>query len=166
MGWSTGSLLASNDRINWQVRSRIDAYDLAVDPGRAETVLATTEQGIQRSADGGRTWLPAGEPAALLLHWSDPDQLHAVGTDGRILRSVDGGRTWSDAGGRVPDAPAIFTAYDEHVFVATRDGRVLRSADAGTTWQPLSAPRAQHPGPYAEQQDEHLTPDACRGGGV
>lgn len=134
---TTGSLLASSDRVTWQTRSSIDAYDLAVDPGRADTLLATTERGVQRSTDGGRTWSPAGEPMALLLHWSERDRLHAVGTKGQLLRSTDGGATWTETGGRVPDAPAAFTVHGEQYFVATRDGRVLRSADAGSTWQPL-----------------------------
>ena len=80
---------------------------------------------------------------ALLLHWSERDRLHAVGTGDQLLRSTDGGATWAETGGRVPDAPAAFTVHGEQYFVATRDGRVLRSDDAGATWQPLETSLSQ-----------------------
>lgn len=134
---TSGSLLASTDRRSWETRSTIAAYDLAVDPSRAETVLASTEQGLQRSTDGGRTWRPAGGPPVLLLHWAAPDRLDAVGADGQLLRSTDGGTTWSPTAGRVTDPPAAFTSHGDQLFLATRDARVLRSADAGATWQPM-----------------------------
>ncbi|WP_147427351.1 F510_1955 family glycosylhydrolase [Micromonospora globbae] len=133
---TTGSLLASSDRLTWQARSTIAAYDIAVEPGQPEILLATTEQGLQRSTDGGRTWTPAGGPATVLLHWADRDRLHGITDDGQILVSGDAATTWSSAG-RVPAAPAAFTAHDDTLFVATGDGRVLRSTDAGASWQPL-----------------------------
>jgi photosystem II stability/assembly factor-like uncharacterized protein len=139
---TTGSLLVSTDRREWQERSRIEAYDLAVDPGRPETVLATTGQGLQRSTDGGRTWAPSGGPVILLLDWAAQERLQAVGVDGRVLRSADGARTWTPTGGRAPEAPVAFTTHEDTLFVATRDGRVLRSADSGVTWQAMETSRA------------------------
>ncbi|WP_157744415.1 hypothetical protein [Micromonospora viridifaciens] len=65
----SGALIASSDRTTWDSRSQIDAYDLAVDPKRADTILATAERGVQRSTDGGRTWQPSGAPPALLRPW-------------------------------------------------------------------------------------------------
>ncbi|MEU5941064.1 F510_1955 family glycosylhydrolase [Micromonospora sp. NPDC047548] len=134
---TSGTLMASSDRVTWDTRSQLDAYDLAVDPQRADSVLATTQRGLQRSTDGGRTWQPAAGPAAVLLHWLDDERLYAIGVDGRIRRSTDGGDTWSSTGGTVPDTPAAFTVHGEQLYVATRSGEVRRSVDAGTTWQPL-----------------------------
>ena len=130
-----GALMASADRVTWQVRSSIELHDLAVDPARPETVLAATEQGVRRSVDGGRTWSPPSGPPLRLLHWSTPGQLWAVASDGRLLRSADGGVAWTATGGRVPDTPAAFTVDGDTIHLATADGRVRRSSDAGATWQ-------------------------------
>ncbi|MFI5489155.1 F510_1955 family glycosylhydrolase [Micromonospora echinaurantiaca] len=139
---TSGSLLASTDRLTWQKRSEIDAYDLAVQPGQPDTLLATTEQGLQRSNDGGRSWTAAGGPAFVLLHWASRDRLHGITADGQILVSADAAVTWSRTAGRVPDAPAAFTTHGNVHFVATADGRVLTSADAGATWQPMPTSRS------------------------
>ncbi|SCL56164.1 F510_1955 family glycosylhydrolase [Micromonospora chersina] len=134
---TSGTLMASSDRTTWDSRSRIDAYDLAIDPKRADTVLATTERGVQRSTDGGRTWQPSGGPPAILLHWQDAERLYALGVDGRILLSSDGGGTWSPTGGTAPEAPVAFTVHGDRLFVATRSGDVRSSSDSGTNWQTL-----------------------------
>ncbi|GAB3155195.1 hypothetical protein GCM10027290_51050 [Micromonospora sonneratiae] len=134
---TTASLMASTDRVNWQVRSTVETNDLAVDPGRAETLLAATDQGVRRSGDGGRTWSSASGPALRLLHWSEPTQLWAVAPDGQILRSTDGGAAWSTTGGRVPNAPAAFTVDGGTMYVATEDAKLLRSTDTGATWQAM-----------------------------
>ncbi|MER5338591.1 hypothetical protein [Micromonospora sp. NPDC002717] len=105
---TSGTLMASSDRITWQTRSTIDAYDVPVDPSRPDTLLATTDQGILRSTDGGRTWAPAGGPPALLLHWS-PRELVAITKDNTLMRSVDAAATWSPTAGRAPAAPAALT---------------------------------------------------------
>ncbi|MFE9692324.1 F510_1955 family glycosylhydrolase [Micromonospora sp. NPDC005806] len=134
---TSGTLMASNDRTTWDSRSQIDAYDLAVDPKRADTILATTERGVQRSTDGGRTWQPSGGPRALLLYWLDAERLYAIAVDGRILLSTDGGDTWSPTGGTAPDTPVAFTVHGDQLFVATRTGDVRRSTDSGSSWQSL-----------------------------
>lgn len=41
----TSSLLASQDRLSWQARSRVEAHDLAADPQRPDTILASTPHG-------------------------------------------------------------------------------------------------------------------------
>ncbi|NJP35803.1 F510_1955 family glycosylhydrolase [Micromonospora thermarum] len=138
---TSGSLLASSDRLTWQKRSEIDAYDLAVQPGRPDTLLAATERGLQRSNDGGRSWTSAGGPAFVLLHWASRERLHAITADGQILVSTDAA-TWSRTAGRVPDAPVAFTTHGGVLFVATDDGRILTSADAGATWHPMPTSRS------------------------
>ncbi|MCZ7379833.1 F510_1955 family glycosylhydrolase [Micromonospora sp. WMMC250] len=133
---SSGALMASSDRMTWETRSTLEAYDLAVDPHRPGTLLASTEKGLRRSTDGGRTWTPAGGPPAMLLHWS-ARELVAIMADGTLVRSVDAAATWSSTPGRTPGAPAALTVYENVIYLATRDGRVLRSSDAGVTWQPM-----------------------------
>lgn len=133
---SSGALMASSDRMTWETRSTLEAYDLAVDPHRPGTLLASTDQGLRRSTDGGRTWTPAGGPPAVLLHWS-PRELVAITADGTLVRSVDAAATWSSTPGRAPGAPAALTVHENVIYLATQDGRVLRSPDAGVTWQSM-----------------------------
>ncbi|MEV4482703.1 F510_1955 family glycosylhydrolase [Micromonospora coxensis] len=135
---TSGVLMASTDRASWERRARIEAYDLAVDPTRPDTLLVTGEQGVRRSTDGGRSWSPTGGPAVLLLHWS-ARELVGVAADGQVLRSTDAAVSWTPTGGRVTDAPAAFTAHEGRLYLATRDARVLRSDDAGRTWHPLAS---------------------------
>lgn len=134
---TSGALMASSDRVTWQTRSTIEAYDLAVHPHHPDTLLATTEHGLQRSTDGGRTWTPAGGPPAVLLHWS-PRELVAITADGTLVRSLDAAATWSATAGRAAGDPAALTVHENLIYLATQDGRVLRSADAGATWQAMT----------------------------
>jgi hypothetical protein len=71
---TSGTFMTSADRRTWQRLSRLPLRDFAVSPTRPDAIIATTEQGPVRSADGGRTWqhLP-GAPALLVLAWPAED---------------------------------------------------------------------------------------------
>ena len=95
---------------------------------------------VQRSTDGGRTWVeqPVGTDADL---WSVSfvDAAHGlVGGDSAVLTTADGGATWADVTPPAELAPegiwdaGIATAA--HLWVTTADGAVLRSSDGGATW--------------------------------
>ena len=51
-----GQLIASTDRTTWQTRSTIGLRDFDVSPVNQQTLLATTDTGLQRSSDGGTAW--------------------------------------------------------------------------------------------------------------
>lgn len=70
-------------------------------------MLTTTEQGLLRSADGGRTWTSIlGAPRLAVLAWEEV--LMGVGTDGVVYRSTNTGRTRIPAGdGAGEDAAAV-----------------------------------------------------------
>jgi hypothetical protein len=48
--------MVSSDREKWESRSTLALRDFAVSPTDPDAVLATTERGLARSADGGRTF--------------------------------------------------------------------------------------------------------------
>ncbi|GIJ06641.1 hypothetical protein Sya03_59930 [Spirilliplanes yamanashiensis] len=132
---TTGELLVSADKTTWETRSTTPLRDFAVDPADADGLLATTEQGLARSADGGRTWTATGEPA-LLLDWTATGALWAVAVDGTVRHSTDSARAWSTRGS-VPGTATAFAADGENLYVAVADRGVLHSSDGGQKWTQL-----------------------------
>jgi photosystem II stability/assembly factor-like uncharacterized protein len=151
---------AANGR--WTVDKTLSGHDvrcLEVDPLNPDQVYAGTQgQGVFRSADGGRTWQPAGLPGVIVKSLAAsphrPGLLYAGTKSPPLLyRSEDGGAHWEELPGfrRVPGrwywlspAEPPFSAYvlalalsphDPDVLLAGIEaGAVLRSADAGRTW--------------------------------
>ncbi|WP_373995751.1 F510_1955 family glycosylhydrolase [Streptomyces sp. NP160] len=168
-GWDSisGQLLASDDAgHSWQARSDVAARDLAIDPYDPATVVATTAEGLQRSADGGRTWsVVAPSPLPVVVEWTDGGDLYGVEGDGAVLHSTDAGSSWDRIGdiGGSPEAitsqspvPAAPTAADApsadeaptatvlHVAVA-REGEhpsIATSRDGGRTFSEQALPDA------------------------
>jgi hypothetical protein len=91
----TQRLMVSSDRTTWERRAQIPLADFAVSPGDPEELLATSEQGLARSSDGGATWTTRGKvpgaPEGLSAH--EPSELY-VATETGGHRSTDGGRTF------------------------------------------------------------------------
>jgi photosystem II stability/assembly factor-like uncharacterized protein len=135
---------------------------VAVDPGRPERIYAGTEnEGLWHTADGGRTWTPAGPgigPADVTAVAAAP------GADGRpgtvyagtepsaLFRSADGGASWVELRGLAalpsattwsfpprPDTHHVrWIGVDPHdarrLYVAIEAGALVRSLDGGDTW--------------------------------
>jgi ligand-binding sensor domain-containing protein len=109
----------------------------AADP----VLFAGMDQGAFRSADGGRTWVPAGlagHPVRDLV-WLGP-MLYAA-TDRGLFRSEDAGEKWSPLGEGLKDRQPrrllfpLAPASGAEAFVATDRG-VLRTGDGGERWLP------------------------------
>lgn len=140
-GWDAGTgrvMVSGDDGATWEIRSTMDLRDLAVSPENPDTLLATTEQGLLRSDDGGRTWAPsAGAPILVVLAWAAPDSLYGVAPDGGVQHSGDGGASWVARGrvGGQPEALAV-TRHDgvETVLVAVSDTGILSSSDGGNSF--------------------------------
>lgn len=128
-----GQLITSTDRTSWQTRASIDLRDFDVSPDDPNTLLATTQTGLQRSVDGGATWTPAGGPPLLLLAWDATDRLWGVTNTGDVLRSADAGNSWSPSG-RLAGPAAALAAHGGTLYAAIHDGGIFRSGDGGTTW--------------------------------
>lgn len=137
-----GELRITADLESWTTANTdIQPHSLA-GTSLSPVVLATTEQGVQRSDDGGKTWeLPADAPVLLLTTFADEATAVGVGPDGSVQVSRDAGKTWQVSGGTVSGQPAAIAAApgDDgqlQIWVATTAG-VEHSADSGAT---ISAP--------------------------
>jgi hypothetical protein len=106
-----GSLLRSADGDEWeQVLIPAAPAVLAAAPD-GRTILATTEQGLLSSVDGGSSWVwNDGAPLLQVVDWAD-DGMNVVGVDpaGQVWTSVDGAATWQ-AGPRLGSPPQAVAA--------------------------------------------------------
>lgn len=157
--------LAASPRTGTLVLSYICMHDAAY-----PSAHPLCPRGLARSADGGRTWQPAGPPAqtdgvvaladgTFLALQPPPLGLDQDQMPGTIYRSRDDGRTWqafatmATATGplfylegiasfyAVPwDARRVFIGADD----LTHKAFAYRSTDGGAHWSP---PRVRFPGP-------------------
>ncbi|MGW4055476.1 F510_1955 family glycosylhydrolase [Streptomyces sp. NPDC004779] len=131
---TTGRLRITHDLIAWEDRAALRALDIAVSPTAPDTVVATTETGVARSTDGGRTFTPGAGRVVSYVSWGAADALYGVSPDGVLLRSGDGGTAWTRVGAVPGGAPQALTAVDaRRLLVATGDG-VYESRDAGRSF--------------------------------
>ncbi|MEW1695338.1 F510_1955 family glycosylhydrolase [Streptomyces sp. NPDC093249] len=131
---ANGLLRVSADGVTWDDRAALRALDIAVSPAAPGTVLATTETGVVRSTDGGRTFAPAADRVVAYVDWAAPDALFAVDPDGVLYRGSGGGTGWTRVSAVPGGAPQALTVVDaRRLLVATQDG-VYESRDAGRTF--------------------------------
>ncbi|MGE0314785.1 MAG: WD40/YVTN/BNR-like repeat-containing protein [Lautropia sp.] len=162
--WSTieiGGVYRSRDRgRRWERLDEglvsADLHGVAVVPaaGGGKHVYVTTNRGLHRSDDDGRTWQlqtldsPWQYTRAIAARPDDPSIVFLgngngpPGNDGRLMRSRDRGLAWSPV--RLPgdlNSTVWCIAMDPSdpmlVFVATNLGQVFRSTDGGETWSRL-----------------------------
>jgi photosystem II stability/assembly factor-like uncharacterized protein len=136
-----GRLMVSTDGgRHWAQRTPPAAmFDLAIDPGNPDHIVASTERGVFSSADAGKTWRPRRVDTAGLLAWPAPDRLYLVDAQGRVERSADGGREWQSTG-RIGGQPVAFMAHESELYVALVDNTVKRSTDGGARWNLRAGP--------------------------
>ena len=135
---TSGSFMVSHDRRTWDTRSQLPLRDFVVSPTAADTVVATTEQGLMRSADGGRSWQRlTAAPSLVVLAWQQARQLYGVTPDGKVQMSSDGGLSWT-ARGRVGGEPEAMTVEahpgEESLYIAVAGRGILASTNGGRTF--------------------------------
>ena len=134
----SGAFMVSTDRKDWETRSELPMRDFAVSPADADTVLATTERGLARSTDGGRTWRSVASPPLAVLAWESADSSYGVGPDGAVHHSSDGGATWTQRGnaGGPPEAVTFDAdgAGGGTLYVAVSEQGIVQSTDGGRTF--------------------------------
>ncbi|MCI0680624.1 MAG: hypothetical protein L0Y71_00855 [Gemmataceae bacterium] len=98
--------------------------------------------GIVRTADGGKTFEPAGTQTPVALpRWRDGTLYWLV--SGALVKSTDKGTSWT----KVCDVKdgrygPVFGKHEKHLFVLTGAG-VIASADLGQSWsKPVALPKA------------------------
>jgi hypothetical protein len=129
-----GTLRVSTDRTTWDSRARIAALDFAISPKDPDVVLATTEDGVAASSDGGRTFGTGSGKVMAYLSWPAADALYGIDLSGGLHLSADGGATWRRTGTVPGGQPEALTAYgDGRVLAATQNG-VHESTDGGRTF--------------------------------
>ncbi|WP_426367516.1 F510_1955 family glycosylhydrolase [Streptomyces sp. E-08] len=132
---TAGLLRVSADGVTWDDRAALRALDIAVSSAAADTVLATTETGVVRSTDGGRSFAPASGRVLAYVSWAAPDALYGVDPEGVLYRGTDGGTAWTRVATVPGGAPQAFTAVDaRRLLVATGEG-VYESGDGGRRFE-------------------------------
>ncbi len=135
---TSGTFMASRDKQQGDRRAQIGLRDFAVDPTDPDVVLATTQQGLGRSEDGGRSWKRVpGAPTLAVLARSLASSPYGVTPDGTVVRSGDGGSTWSERG-NVSGEPEAMTVHagdgQEVLYVAVTEPGIPASRDGGATF--------------------------------
>lgn len=117
-------------------------------PAKAPSVfVATVDNGIFKSDDGGEIWQPRDFPPKKVYRFTadsvNPERMFATGVvanRGKIFRTKDGGTTWEDVytepgTGTVLVSLAQAPRSPETIFAGTSTGTVIRSTDSGDTWK-------------------------------
>lgn len=130
----TGELLRSTDRgASWRPTTQVGpVIDLAIDPRDPQRVLASTEEGVQSSKDGGRSWERVERRPGLLAF--SGEEVILFDAAGGVRRGKPDGEL--EQVGRLPEVPAAVTAggSDDTLYAALADGRLLSSTDGGSSW--------------------------------
>lgn len=130
----TGQVMVSEDKKTWDKRAALPLADIAVSPEDPDEILATTEQGVQRSTDGAETFSPvAGSPTLIFIDWVSGDRLVGVAPGGAVHVSDDGGKAWTQ-GGTVDGAPEAILAHGRSDVYVASDQAIYRSTDNGRTF--------------------------------
>lgn len=139
-----GTLRTSPDGVSWEtVEQQIPAYNLAGTP-RGAVVLATTEEGLQRSTDHGKSWASVPDAPLLMFTALSDGKAAGITPDGEVHTSSDAGLTWEKQGTVPGEAAAVAIQVIEEsvlrIWVATHDG-VQVSNDNGRTFSDIRANR-------------------------
>ena len=138
-----GTLWTSPDGKNWSAATAGFAPAVLAGTPEGDTVLATTENGLQRSTDGGKTWqLNTTAPIVQFVTFASGTEAFGIEPDGSVHYSPDAGTTWSRTGridGQVQAVAAVEGAEGKPwIWAATTTGLVV-STDGGATFRPADA---------------------------
>jgi hypothetical protein len=135
-----GELRLTEDLKTWRtLDAGFHPYSLA-GTATSPVVLATTEQGVRRSSDGGKTWSSTeGGPVLLLTAFADDATAAGITPDGLVYASSDAGRSWRAAGSASAPPEAMTAEIGAGgkllVWVYTANG-LEYSDDGGKTFTP------------------------------
>jgi hypothetical protein len=92
-------------------------------------VVATTEQGLARSDDGGRNFVPVpGAPLMLLVSWAEDGALVGVGPEGTVYTSPGDGQPWEQRA-QLDGRPEALLAVTADEVYAAAGGDILVSTN-------------------------------------
>ncbi|MDJ0600699.1 MAG: hypothetical protein QNJ37_17870 [Crocosphaera sp.] len=141
---------------NWQFLSQIGSqienniYDVDFSTNNFNQLFASTNEGLFRSTDGGKTWtasgtnLPTGDKKSLATHSSDPNTLLITVNGQGVYRSTDAGKTFEAVNNGLNISDMSQSFFDQIRFAPNNPdiaffgerktaGNYL-SQDGGLTW--------------------------------
>jgi photosystem II stability/assembly factor-like uncharacterized protein len=124
-----------------QALPQVTEYDsLLVSAHDASRVLLGTQHGLFRSADGGRSWTPAGLHGDRVTSLSRSGGTILAGGVGLLASSSDGGRSWRRLHPRgLPNQDIDALGADSSaVYVVVRGGGLYRSIDLAHSFRSIS----------------------------
>ena len=138
-----GQLRTSHDGMTWATSPASFAPAVLAGNPATTVVLATTEGGLQRSTDSGKTWKAV--PTAPVLQFAAfaaseekaPTDVVGVTPDGSVHVSSDAGLTWTPTGkveGQVQAVTALSVANGKPAIWVATTTDIQSSSDGGTTF--------------------------------
>lgn len=129
---------------NWQIPNADlpDIIDLATDPSDANTVYATTPEGLYVSTDQGETWdVRAFEGEVVMTIAINPtnnQEMIAYTRSSGLLQSADGGQIWRQLD-IATTSPIMYIDYAKTkpgtVYALNQANEIYKSTNGGGTWQ-------------------------------
>ncbi|GAA4659948.1 F510_1955 family glycosylhydrolase [Arthrobacter cryoconiti] len=143
-----GQMRTSTDGTTWQTSTATFTPAVLAGSPASSVVLATTQEGVQRSTDGGKSWRSVpGSPViqfAAIAASVEKAPTEAVGVtpDGTVYVSSDAGLSWT-ATGKISGQVEAVTAKEGSagkpwLWASTTDG-VQVSTDGGATFRPAAS---------------------------
>lgn len=119
----------------WEQREAPEPLlSLAISPSDASTIVASGEERVYRSSDGGKRWRPVDAPAPGLLTWNARG-LFLAGLDGRVWSASGPESPWRSTAEALGEPVAAWdSGPDGELLAALHDGSVKQSDDAGRSW--------------------------------
>ncbi|MHA7176965.1 F510_1955 family glycosylhydrolase [Arthrobacter sp. Sr24] len=143
-----GQLRTSTDGITWTTSATTFTPTVLAGSPASTVVLATTQDGLQRSTDSGTTWQSVPKSpniqfvAIATPREKAPTNAVGVATDGSVFLSTDTGLTWAATGtvtGQIEAITAVEGSTGKPtIWVSTPTG-VQVSTDSGKTFRPVSS---------------------------
>ena len=163
-------LISDDDGKTWEERftPRQLVLDFVVDPEDPDHLIASTEEQIYRSEDGGEKWRPSRRRAARRGSTGrSPTSLMRADKDGLFQVSTDGG---ADVGAaRADRGRAVQGAGDRRrtrAFVALSDGTILETTDGGQAASRSASGREARPRAISPSSRRSLLGRAARRGAL
>ena len=133
-----GAILISDDGgKNWEERftPRELVLDFVVDPEDPDHILASTEETLYRSTDGGNGWRPAMQVKAARLDWPEKDVVMRADKDGTFQVSDNGGESFRRVGRLEGEPYKVVAKSKDQAFVALSDGSIYETTDGGRSFE-------------------------------
>lgn len=109
--------------------------------------VATLEDGVLRSVDGGASWQAwnFGLLDKQVLSLALNDESVYAGTGMGLFRSHNGGRSWREVNLPVEDSVLSLAVMGKTLFAGTENSGLLKSDDGGGTWKQIKAKGLNQP---------------------